>query len=53
MSITTAKRSDVFAWPVRIAVRGWFNRPLAQIRCGLTALRLPVAARRLQPANDC
>lgn len=47
----TAKRNDIFAWPVVIGIRGWFGRPLAQIRCGLRALRVPTYLRP-QPAND-
>jgi len=47
MSVT-ARREDIFAKPVLITVRGWFCRPLPQIRCGHKALpkprRLPVAA---------
>lgn len=47
MSVT-ARREDIFAKPVLITVRGWFCRPLPQIRCGHKALpkprRLPIAA---------
>ena len=46
----TAKRDDIFVLPVLISVRGWFGRPLVQVRCGLQALRAP---RRMPlPAND-
>ncbi|WP_374373911.1 hypothetical protein [Dongia sp.] len=46
----TAKRDDIFALPVLISIRGWFGRPLVQVRCGLKALQAP--RRMPRPAND-
>jgi len=45
-----ARREDVFALPVLVTVRGWYGRPLLQVRCGLKALRAP--RRKPSPAND-
>ena len=45
-----AKREDVFVKPVLIGVRGWFFRPLPQIKSGYRAVRASCLLPR--PAND-
>ena len=45
-----AKREDIFMKPVLIGVRGWFFKPLSQIRSGYRAVRATCLQPR--PAND-
>jgi hypothetical protein len=45
-----AKRDDVFVKPVLIGVRGWYFKPLKQIRSGYRAVRASCLMPR--PAND-
>ncbi|WP_374653420.1 hypothetical protein [Dongia sp.] len=45
-----AKREDVFVKPVLIGVRGWYFKPLRQIRSGYKAVRATCLMPR--PAND-
>jgi hypothetical protein len=45
-----AKREDVFVKPVLIGVRGWYFKPLRQIRSGYKSVR--AACLMPRPAND-
>lgn len=44
------KREDVFVKPVLIGVRGWFFKPLKQVKSGYKAVRASCLMPR--PAND-
>lgn len=50
MMNSAAKRDDIFHKPVLIGVRGWYFKPLRQIKSGFKSVRATCLMPR--PAND-